>query len=65
MHPFELVVNREAAGAFGPFGEDRQRLKNIPQGSLGINQKTAIVLPGSTVMGPTSARSIQRHGTSA
>ncbi len=29
MHPFQLIVNR------------RQRLPNILQGSLGINQETA------------------------
>ena len=30
MHPFQLIVNR------------RQRLQNILQGSLGINQETAV-----------------------
>ena len=43
MHPFELVVNREELLAhLVRLGKIRQRLQNIRQGSLGINQKTAI-----------------------
>ena len=43
MHPFELVVNREELLAhLVRLGKIRQRLQNILQGSLGINQKTAI-----------------------
>ena len=43
MHPLQLVVNRQQllADVIG-VGKIRQRLQNILQGSLGINQQTAI-----------------------
>ena len=43
MHPLQLVVNRQQllADVIG-VGKIRQRLQNIFQGSLGIDQQTAI-----------------------
>ena len=43
MHPLQLVVNRQQllADVIG-VGKIRQRLQNILQGSLGINQQSAI-----------------------